>query len=869
MTQEIIYTSAPEGLKPGSHGFCTVISTSGMAQNLAMKLESMSAYRHAFPPHTTAARFNPVNYSHLKIQVGGRAYHVLSRIADAGQDYTQRSNKLAHHVALDQSEIKPAGPAAILATTGFSCTQWNGKVQLVPPRKVPETPIVPTGPCQAWKQISGDAGWAGVVANQLLTNADKPVSVIFPKATDTLSLVCEVFSLLPEDKRWRTTFSTYFTKLPAGLDCQLRFVLDDTGEATALRRHPHALVIDLAKPATIAENNSLISLARTGQTERPHAPVAPRPTTTTPAVSPHTHSYSEPVSLEKTEEDLVADIPPAPPESAAGTYHFRKPQTAPGGQQPPHNASWQAQQQADFSNRKQRQTKFIYVLVGGSGLILLLLLTFLVGSWVGKNQQSVVVSNGNEKTTPATNANNREVAAVASTSDPEPQDKTPETPEPGTSQKTEKPDKMTNAENKMAEATPVKTTESEPEPAAPQPKPKEKHNPFQDVAFQKRILALPKWEQKQTGDLKKTAKNEKWFPLAKLNLLPEQTLNLDIIGGKTLLANSNSDFEVVPDSRSKAPHNHWIIQYPPQPKQFKNKSTPVAELKLSEGALSFKWISTNSYDDILRYASLKLVVEDQKIICQLRNAIEAGPLVFGEGKDQQLIKREFSIDQLDTFKNIGYKVFLEIISCQSQNNEPIACQFLADPPHIVESQYKLIFPMNFNLETDDLSLKAPPQFRVDFSLEDKRNHQEFTLICKLYGAPKYLEKSPNGSYSIISTGEGNLWTNDYKEQVINHLLGGAKEESIKKSLDEKRDQLKEELKKIEKAKPDKKTSLQPQYDKNNKELNLTTSMLKKYPEQRKFFEETFGPESTGCRIHYRLFLKLDDHEIDLYRSREN
>ncbi|MCA9020016.1 MAG: hypothetical protein KDA74_07745, partial [Planctomycetaceae bacterium] len=60
MTQEIIYTSAPEGLKPGSHGFCTVVSTSGMARNLAMKLESMSAYRHAFPPHTTAARFNPV-----------------------------------------------------------------------------------------------------------------------------------------------------------------------------------------------------------------------------------------------------------------------------------------------------------------------------------------------------------------------------------------------------------------------------------------------------------------------------------------------------------------------------------------------------------------------------------------------------------------------------------------------------------------------------------------------------------------------------------------------------------------------------------------------------------------------------------------
>ena len=116
MSQEILYTSAAAGLKRGSHGFCTVVSTDGMAQNLAQQLEMLSGYRHAFALNDPRVSLNPVNYSHLIIELGGRRYHVLSRIADAGVDYTQRTNKLAHHVALEESERVAAGPAALLAT---------------------------------------------------------------------------------------------------------------------------------------------------------------------------------------------------------------------------------------------------------------------------------------------------------------------------------------------------------------------------------------------------------------------------------------------------------------------------------------------------------------------------------------------------------------------------------------------------------------------------------------------------------------------------------------------------------------------------------------------------------------------------------
>lgn len=71
MTQELIYTSAPRGLRPGTQGFCTVVSTQGMPVNLAMQLESLSGYRHLYPPGSPQESQNPVTWSHLRLRVGG------------------------------------------------------------------------------------------------------------------------------------------------------------------------------------------------------------------------------------------------------------------------------------------------------------------------------------------------------------------------------------------------------------------------------------------------------------------------------------------------------------------------------------------------------------------------------------------------------------------------------------------------------------------------------------------------------------------------------------------------------------------------------------------------------------------------------
>lgn len=267
MSQEILYTSAPRGLKPGSRGFCTVVSTYGMSKTLAERLESLSGYRHAFLPPDPNTRYNPVNYSHLMISVGGRKYHVLSRIGDAGMDYTNRTNKLAHHVALEESEILACrqGPAELLAQDGFCETAWDGQTNARRPGRIPQPGAAVARVCSTWAALTGDAGWAGVLAESALGDRRRPISVIFSPGTDTLALIIEAISLLPADQRWSIAFSTYFTKLPAGVDCFWRFLVDGSPEAQAVRRNPHLPVIDLCATLRAPDDSEAVTAARLGR----------------------------------------------------------------------------------------------------------------------------------------------------------------------------------------------------------------------------------------------------------------------------------------------------------------------------------------------------------------------------------------------------------------------------------------------------------------------------------------------------------------------------------------------------------------------------------------------------------------------------
>lgn len=301
MTQEILFTSAPQGLAPGSKGFCTVVSTDGMSQNLSERLEMLSGYRHAFTPGDRRA---PVNWRHLRIRVSGQDYSVLSRIGDAGLDYSQRSNKLAHHIAFAPSELTAAGPAAILASPGLFIPSWDGNVKTVANGQAPGIPSGGPSICQHWQSLTGDAAWAAVLAHSATVARPKPISVIFPQNCDTLPLVVEALNLIPPAQRWNVTFSTYFTKAIAGSDILWRFVLDGTKQADLLRKSPHGRVIDLAGSLGAPPENSYSNAARTGT---PGADYSDRFAAT---AAPQSQAGG------RTPMKMRAEKPPAPQQSA-------------------------------------------------------------------------------------------------------------------------------------------------------------------------------------------------------------------------------------------------------------------------------------------------------------------------------------------------------------------------------------------------------------------------------------------------------------------------------------------------------------------------------------------------------------------------
>ena len=59
MPQEILYTSAQQGLRQGTSGFCTVSSTAGMEPNLGEFLEGFSGYPHPYKPPDLRTARNP------------------------------------------------------------------------------------------------------------------------------------------------------------------------------------------------------------------------------------------------------------------------------------------------------------------------------------------------------------------------------------------------------------------------------------------------------------------------------------------------------------------------------------------------------------------------------------------------------------------------------------------------------------------------------------------------------------------------------------------------------------------------------------------------------------------------------------------
>ncbi len=292
MTQELHYTSLPRGLRPGSRGFCTVASTSGMPVTLTERLESLSGYQPVYPPGDLSEAKNPIVFAHFRLTIHQRPLSILSRIGPAGLDYSGRPNKYAHHLVLDPNERPEAGPGWLLTLPDILQTHWTGE-----PRELATGRPVPRGDnppriAQAWRKLTGDAGWAGVLAESFLDDPKRPAYLLFQPGMNLLPLFAEALSLLPPSRRWEVDFTTYLTQLPQGVTCAWRGVVEGSPEATHARRLPNALIIDLSHPLGTPTGGPLVHLARTGERVEPtqSAPStsqATKPQPAPPPSSPH------------------------------------------------------------------------------------------------------------------------------------------------------------------------------------------------------------------------------------------------------------------------------------------------------------------------------------------------------------------------------------------------------------------------------------------------------------------------------------------------------------------------------------------------------------------------------------------------------
>jgi len=265
MAKEIVVTSVPRGIKLGRTGFQVVMRTAGIGDDVMSSLEQLAGYRHV--PEGSGR--NPVIYSYRSVRGTTGQLNVLGRTVDAGNDFSNRSNKLAHLLSVDPAELstlRNSSPAAVLAAIeGRLATVWQGgPEERVSPFALPSPPVQPAV-CRRWEGVTGDAGWGGVLAQRAMRG--QPSLVIAPDCSPAwcrtlLELFQEVYALLPPDNRWRTTFDTTVIGSSSSL---LRGTYAGSPESAA--GHAGLLVVDLSSRVPVPANmatDDFVSVARQG-----------------------------------------------------------------------------------------------------------------------------------------------------------------------------------------------------------------------------------------------------------------------------------------------------------------------------------------------------------------------------------------------------------------------------------------------------------------------------------------------------------------------------------------------------------------------------------------------------------------------------
>ena len=199
MPLQLIFTSAPQGLTPGRSGYCTIARHRAIPDRLAQLLESVGT-PHECPQGET--------FTFRLLEAGDKNWCVLSRFVARGLDYTQRDNRLAHHLifSLEEAAILPP-PAAIAGRWKGWRDEWTGAPTWLEgeDRSLQLESQTPLTPAVTWREETGTGAKAA-----LLINASGPAAVGLlnpPETLRLLRLLAEASALLGKSA-WAATFTT-------------------------------------------------------------------------------------------------------------------------------------------------------------------------------------------------------------------------------------------------------------------------------------------------------------------------------------------------------------------------------------------------------------------------------------------------------------------------------------------------------------------------------------------------------------------------------------------------------------------------------------------------------------------------------------
>lgn len=270
MPLQLIFTSVPRGLVAGRSGFCTVARHAAISERLAQQLEALGT------PHDQAAG---ETFTFRLLESGGQTWYVLSRFVARGLDYSQRDNRLAHHLVFTADEAAVLPPPAALAL------RWNGwkdawsedptwLKEEARPLTLSAHPVLT--PAAGWREYAGTGAKAAWLVN---ASGAATLALLNPPATTTLlRLLAESAALLGRAS-WSATFTTNAT------------TTGSEGFAWSVGVIPGRTEIDLAQAAqTPAPAGDLARLAATGTgqpaTSTPRSNAAPARANHTPTNAP-------------------------------------------------------------------------------------------------------------------------------------------------------------------------------------------------------------------------------------------------------------------------------------------------------------------------------------------------------------------------------------------------------------------------------------------------------------------------------------------------------------------------------------------------------------------------------------------------------